>query len=253
MTDKNLERLLSLARVVAMQASLKVISGRPSLRKVEHNLPRDVKIAADRAMESFIIGKIRQASTYPILSEESGFQGKPSGEGYRWIVDPLDGSLNFLRQIPICCISIALWKLTEPILGVVYDFNRNEIFTALVGKGAWLNGNSIHVSKVAEKSDAILCTGFPINTDFSEKSLMKFIKNVLSYKKVRLLGSAALSLAYVSCGRADFYHEDDIKIWDVAAGLALVKAAGGNIRFENWSSKNTLNVKASNPFLLKDI
>jgi myo-inositol-1(or 4)-monophosphatase len=140
----------------------------------------------------------------------------------------------------------------EPLLGVVYDFNRDEMFTGLVTEGAWLNGMPIKVSDVVEESKAVLCTGFPISTDFSELALLNFVKDIQSYRKVRLIGSAALSLAYVASGRVDAYQENDIAIWDVAAGIAIVKAAGGVAHFRPSKVENKLIVKAGNSFLLSD-
>jgi myo-inositol-1(or 4)-monophosphatase len=167
-------------------------------------------------------------------------------------VDPLDGSLNFSRDIPLFCISIALWKEMRPLLGVVYDCNHDEMFTGLVSEGAWLNGTPIQVTNTVKKSEAVLCTGFPVSTDFSENALLTFVRSIQAYKKVRLLGSAALSLAYVASGRADIYNENDIAIWDVAAGISIVEAAGGVVNFRQSEVENRLIVKAGNSLLLND-
>ena len=171
------------------------------------------------------------------------------GDGYQWIVDPLDGSLNFSRSIPICCISIALWKGVEPLLGVIYDFNRDECFVGLVNSKCELNKKEITTSNVKEKYKAILATGFPTNTDFTQNELQKIVIDIQQFKKIRLLGSAALSLAYVACGRVDYYYEN-IKIWDVAAGLALIKSLGGVVHFTKPKNDMTLTVQASNPYIL---
>lgn len=247
MQSVDLIDLLSLALDTAKNAVQNLVKTTKDAKVVAFDLLRDVKVEADRKLEDFIIESLTLKSGYPILSEEAGaLQGRLSNQGLIWIVDPLDGSLNFSRGIPLCCISIGLWKHMEPVLGVVYDFGRNEAFTGIVGEGAWLNGTPISVSKINERLKAVLCTGFPVSTDFSKDSLLKFVEDIRNFKKVRLLGSAALSLAYVSCGRADFYHENDIKIWDVAGGLALTKAAGGIIQFSPSQDEYTLNVSASN-------
>lgn len=251
MQASELKYLLSLAVDTAQKAASNVIKNTVQKKKVIFELRRDIKIKADHEIEEFIIKYLSAQSSYPILSEERGLSNSDNMDtSYKWIVDPLDGSLNFSREIPMYCISIGLWKGMEPILGVVYDFNRIEIFTGIVGSGAWLNGKLVRISRVTKKSKAVLCTGFPVDTDFSNDSLIEFIENIQNFKKVRLLGSAALSLAYVSCGRADYYCEDNIKIWDVAAGLALVKAAGGVIKFYQSKDVNILKVKASNMNLL---
>lgn len=245
------KHLLFLASNTATNAVQQIKKERGYILDIKADLSRDIKIKADYKLEEFIIGALSSQSDYTILSEESRYLNElKTDDTYRWIVDPLDGSLNFSREIPICCISIGLWRGREPILGVIYDFNRNESFTGIVGEGAWLNGLPVQVSKVREESKAVLCTGFPVDTNFSTESLIEFTKSVQKYKKVRLLGSAALSLAYVSCGRADYYYENNIKIWDVAAGLALVKAAGGRISFKSSNIQNALLVKAANPYLL---
>ncbi|MBM3249743.1 MAG: inositol monophosphatase [Candidatus Omnitrophica bacterium] len=251
MQRADLESLLSLAQDAARNAARDILKTTEDTKAVTLDMDRDVKVEADKKLEDSIIERLKLKSGYSIISEEKGFlQGTSQEKDPRWIVDPLDGSLNFSRGIPLSCISIGLWKGMEPILGVVYDFNRGEAFSGIVGAGAWLNGEPIGVSMVVDKHKAVLCTGFPAGTDFSKDSVLKAIEDIRTFKKVRLLGSAALSLAYVSCGRADFYHENDIKIWDAAGGLALVKAAGGAIEFTPSRDELTLNVSASNPFLI---
>ena len=187
-----------------------------------------------------------------ILSEEDDKHDFIFSTNLKWIVDPLDGSINFLRGIPSCAVSIGLIKDGEPILGVVYDFNREEMFSGIVGEGAWLNGRDIYISKVREKSEAIIMTGFPSYTDYSTEALDKYISMVQSFKKIRLIGSAALSLAYVASGRADAYYEKDIKIWDVVAGLALVKSAGGNYTNIKIDKEGKCTAYASNMEILSD-
>jgi len=242
--------LLSLARDISADAARFIGKDIDRYQKVEQDLDRDVKVFADKKLESVIVKQLLEGSQYPVLSEESGLLGGDNkNSDYCWIVDPLDGSLNFSRGIPINCISIALWKGMEPIMGVVYDFNRNETFSGLVGRGAWLNSNPIRIGKISNKSNAILCTGFPVSTDFSKKSLLNFVEQIRKYKKVRILGSAALSLAYVACGRSDVYLENDIMLWDVAAGIALVKAAGGIVQYSSTQDINVLRVFAGNQSL----
>ena len=185
---------------------------------------KDIKISADKEAHEQILHNLKQTDI-PILSEEDNIHDFKTE--LRWVVDPLDGSINFLRSIPFCAVSIGLLHKDEPILGVIHDFNRQETFTGIVGKGAWMNEEPISVSGVQDAAEAVLATGFPTYTDYSEAALKEYISMVRSFKKVRLLGAASLSLAYVACGRLDAYFERDIKVWDVAAGLALVKAAGG--------------------------
>jgi myo-inositol-1(or 4)-monophosphatase len=240
---------LNIAKNVAKKAAIQLFKNTVELRKVHCDLPRDVKVKADQFLDDFIRDQLSQRTDIPIISEES-FESQIFCDGYQWIVDPLDGSLNFSLGIPICCISIALWDGFEPILGVIYDFNRDEIFEGIVGMEGRLNGKPIKPGIIQGKSKAVLVTGFPVKTDFSNEALLNFVENIKYYKKIRLLGSAALSLAYVACGRADIYHENDIKLWDVAAGLAIVNSVGGKIKISSLTDDLTLNVQASNSFLL---
>ena len=240
-----LEEWLGVAEKAANDAGsfLASIKKRDNIRA---DFTKDVKILADLQSEKIILGKLKKETNFDILSEEKGLLLGSSSRGLCWIVDPLDGTVNFLRGIPISCVSIGLWDDNRPLLGVVYDFNKDELFTGIVGVSAWLNHKKIKVSTIPKKEKAVLCTGFPAATDFSTKNLGQFVKKVQDFKKVRLLGSAALSLAYVASGRADAYIEDGIKHWDIAAGVALVKSAGGMVQIKTAANKGSCFVGASN-------
>lgn len=210
-------------------------------KKVLAEPGRDIKLQADRDAEEIILNALG-ASAFPVLAEESGEIGAVDGEKPFWIVDPLDGTLNFSRAIPFCAVSIALSTVDTPMVGVVYDFNRDEMFSGVVGQGAWRNDAPMRVSGVTETCRAVLTAGFPVNFVYEDGPLMEFAKMARSFRKLRMFGSAALSLAYVASGHADAYAEDDIMFWDVAAGLALVEAAGGHVRCEEtgrlkWSRR----------------
>lgn len=193
-------------------------------KKINSNDGKDIKLQADLDSEKIICEILSNAFSYPILSEESYKINEEQKRGIYWVVDPLDGSLNFSQDIPLCCVSIALYKGDNPILGVIYDFNRDEMFSGVVGIGAWLNGEKIIVpKKIKEKNQAVLATGFSSYMNYDREELSKFISYIQEFKKVRLLGSAALSLAYVACGRIDAYYEKDIAFWDIAAGVILAK------------------------------
>lgn len=193
---------------------------------------RDIKLQADRDAEEIILKALAE-SPFPVLAEESGEIGDVDASKPFWIVDPLDGTLNFSRAIPYCAVSIALSTVNAPMVGVVYDFNRDDLFSGVVGEGAWRNGQPMRVSAITETSRAILTAGFPVNFVYEDAPLMEFAKMARSFRKLRMFGSAALSLAYVASGHADAYAEDDIMFWDVAAGLALVQAAGGYVSCED--------------------
>ena len=233
--DYTLPSLLELAKNAVYKAGSTLIEQQNLARQVHQSEARDVKIKGDLLSETIIVESLQLNSSFPILSEEAGIIGKIDREQYLWIVDPIDGSLNYSNGIPFFCISVALWKGNEPILGVIFDFFRNELFSGIIGEGAWLNETAIKTSKIKKKKEAILCTGFPIRTDFSDEGITKFVKQMQAYKKIRLLGSAALSLAYVACGRVDAYMEENIMLWDVGAGCAIVKAAGGEIQINNYN------------------
>ncbi len=228
MSALSVDQLLNIAEATALQAGACLQQNRGSWKSVETAVGRDIKLAADKASEAVIIAELQRQSDYPILSEESGHIAGTSDARF-WVVDPLDGSMNYHQNIPFCCVSIALYAGDTPILGVVYDFNREEMFTGIVEVGAWLNGVPIRTSDIDTPGRAVLVTGFPVQSDFSTASLMKFAEEIQQFKKIRLLGSAALSLSYVACGRADIYQENRIMFWDVAAGCALVKSAGGSV------------------------
>lgn len=252
MTTPRLTDMLSIAEEAIRQAGGFLKTARGASLAVTADVDRDIKLAVDKGSEDIILKALRKHSGLPILAEEQGtVMGQDTAAGLYWIVDPLDGSLNFFRGIPICCVSIGLMQGTEPLLGAVYDFNREEFFSGIVGEGAWLNGVPVRVSSTVELRKAVLCTGFPVATDFSTEALLHFVQQVRHYKKVRLLGSAALSLAYVAAGRADCYYERDIKVWDVAGGLALVKAAGGKIVQSASSSPYVVSVYAGGPDLME--
>lgn len=248
-SNVELSSLLLIAKEAALLAGHFLSKSYAKSLEIDSDSGRDVKLRADKESEAMILDYLKGKSDFSILSEENGMYEKRD-QRFTWIVDPLDGSLNYMRGIPICCVSVGLRQDTGPVLvGAVYDFNNDELFTGIVDQGAWLNDISIRVSSVGKKEKAVVCTGFPVSMDFSQDSLIPFVHKVQEYKKVRLLGSAALSLAYVAAGRADAYMENDIKIWDVAAGIALVKAAGGVVQYNSTGQENTYNVKATNKVL----
>ena len=214
----------------------------------ENNIGREVKIVADRKLNELLVGELKKKSSFNIISEEKTKNIIKENE-YNWILDPLDGSFNYMRGIPIYCISLGLWKGFEPVLGVIYNLANNDTYYGIVGDGAYKNNKQISVSKVISASEAVLCTGFPVNYLYSKDNIIKFTDNIQKYKKIRFLGSAAMSLSFVASGVVDAYLEENIMIWDVAAGIAIVQAAGGNVEFSKGSINNSLNVLAMNSLL----
>jgi myo-inositol-1(or 4)-monophosphatase len=221
--------LLALADRAAAEAGAALKANRAAWAVVEAEEGREVKIGADKKAETLILSVLKDATPYPIISEEAGWaRAMANGDRMIWAVDPLDGSVNYLRDYPHCAVSIALLRDGDPILGVVDCFVLAERFTGIVGEGAWLNGKPMQVSDIANPAAGILQTGVPSRA--SAASMKLFEERLLTWRKVRMIGSAATALAYVAAGRAEAYRESGSMIWDVAAGCALVRAAGGEFR-----------------------
>lgn len=246
MSEQNLKEILKIARDTAITTGNFLARKNALLKQVNKEDRRDVKIEADLQSESMIIDLLSKKTNFSILSEEEGLIER-GDEDFIWIVDPVDGSLNYSRGIPLCCVSIGLWKKDEPVLGVIYDFYRNEVFSGIANKGAWLNNVLIKVSKIKEKEKGVLCTGFPVKTNFSKEKISIFLKQIRVFKKIRLLGSAALSIAYVASSRAEGYYENDIMLWDIAAGIPILLGAGGKINvLEKTPNKYSFNAYLTN-------
>ena len=212
---------------------------------------KDIKTKADQDAHKYIIDELSKTDL-PVFSEE-GHSSSFNLNELQWIIDPLDGTYNFTRGFKMAAVSIALWDKSIPIFGVVYNLFTNEIFSSIQDQGAFKNKERIIVNNLKHQNQAILATGFPSGRDYSKKSLNDFILNVQEYKKIRMLGSAALMLVYVACGYFDVYHEEDIYIWDVAAGLAIILEAGGKYSIQSGSSDFKYNVKATNKCLINKI
>ena len=210
-----------------------------TVKKINSEEGKDIKLELDIESEKNITSILTNDFNYAVLGEEKGLTRELVKNEPYWIVDPIDGTLNFSRDNPACCISIAFWKNKDPIFGVIYDFNRDELFYGYVEVGAWLNKEKLKPHKIKKKKQSILATGFPNNMTNDENSLKKFILQVQEYKKVRIIGSAALSLAYVSCGRFDAYMENNIKFWDVAAGIAINKVMNNKYEIEYLENYET--------------
>lgn len=185
---------------------------------------RDIKLQEDAASEAMIREFLgRQPDPLPVLGEEAGWAG-PAAEGdeLHWVIDPLDGSFNYFRGLPLYAVSIALCAGRRTVLGAIYDPERDELFTGGAGLGLSLNGTMVAQPAAARQ---MLATGFPSKADVNV-TLSRLGTLTAGWTKMRMLGSAALSLAWVAAGRLDGYTESGIMWWDVAAGLALAEGAG---------------------------
>ncbi|PTY05401.1 hypothetical protein DB347_13540, partial [Opitutaceae bacterium EW11] len=191
----------------------------------------DIVTAADKEAEAFIVRElIRQFPGHHIVGEEGGGQGAAAASApYHWFVDPIDGTVNFASKLPHFCTSIALASPDrQPLLGVVFDPTRNELFTAVRGSGAFLNGKRLRVTETAELIDAVITSGFPYDKHTNpDNNLKEWAAFLVKIRGERRFGSAALDLCYVAAGRLDGYWEKDLKPYDVMAGLLLVREAGG--------------------------
>ncbi|MCB1247129.1 MAG: inositol monophosphatase, partial [Acidimicrobiia bacterium] len=188
----------------------------------------DPVTATDRASEDAILAVLgAERPGDAILAEESG--GTP-GDGRHWIVDPLDGTVNFVHGIPHIAVSVALYDGPHAIVGVVHDVVRNEVFAAQAGAGATVDGDPLAVSRTNDLGLSVVATGFPYDHDVRADALAAVVRDVLrSVNGIRRFGSAALDLAWVAAGRYDAYWELGIAPWDGAAGLLIVREAGGRV------------------------
>ncbi|HHX01212.1 MAG TPA: inositol monophosphatase [Firmicutes bacterium] len=196
---------------------------------IEYKGEIDLITDADRASEALLIRAI--TNTHPqhaILTEEGGKLGNPDSD-YLWVIDPLDGTTNFAHRLPYFSVSIALLEKTEPILAVVYNPIADEMFAAEAGSGAWLNDHPIRVSRTTDLKSSLLCTGFPYDMRLEQNNTANYANLVMQTQGVLRLGSAALDLCYVACGRLDGFWEFHLKPWDMAAGALIVAEAGGMV------------------------
>ena len=248
-THKNTySKELLLAKNAAKKAGNFLTQNRHILNTSLFSDNKDIKLQADISAEELIKDIISNESSIPILAEESGLSSDSIDKIF-WVVDPLDGTANFSRDIPICCVSIALVKKLEPILGVVYDFNNKDLYEGSIYSKAALNGRNISVSETSSPAEGILMTGLPNATDYSNDSLIKMINNFQNWRKVRMIGSAAIASVFVASGKADLYTENKTYLWDVAAGAAIVNAAGGEALILNQNEKFQVDVRFSNSLI----
>ena len=201
-----------------------------STEKVEIKGRNDMVSYVDKTSEQMLIeGLSKLIPECAFLAEESTVAYKMDAE-YTWIIDPLDGTTNFIHGLPVFSTSIGLLHHDQLVGGIVYEINRDELFSATLGQGAFLNGRPIHVTNTPTVLDSLICTGFPVQ-DFSHlDEYLAIIRDLVQHSHgLRRVGSAATDLAYVACGRYDAFFEYNLNPWDVAAGILLVKEAGGTV------------------------
>lgn len=252
----NLERLTEDAAAICRLAGNFIERQRPRLdgelveEKSRHNLVSFVDKEAEIILKNGF-SELLPGSGY--VAEESGSQ---SGSSFVWIIDPLDGTTNYIHGVPIYSVSVALQQDKKTILGIVYDIPRNELFTAWHGGGAYMNGRRIKVSCTANLDRSLLATGFPYH-DFSRmQQYLRLFERLMQHSRgVRRLGSAALDLAWVANGRFDAFFEYSLNPWDVAAGALLVEEAGGKVSTFDGGSNYVFgsDIAAGNPLVHQEL
>ena len=197
--------------------------------KIEYKGLNDLVSYVDKTAEAMIVEALEK------ILPEAGFLTEEktinrTGERYNWIIDPLDGTTNFIHGLTVFAVSVALKEYDELVAGVVYEVNLDECFYAWKGAPAYLNGKEIHVSKAPKIADSLLATGFPYYDFTKQPQYIALFTDLMQHcHGLRRLGSAATDLAYTACGRFDGYYEYNLKPWDIAAGIVIVRQAGGTV------------------------
>ena len=239
-----LDAWMEIAKLAAIEGGNYLLANQGKDQEVLLSEGRDIKLKLDTDTEHLIKKILKSKSSFSILGEETGSSGD-LGELY-WVVDPLDGTSNFLRGIPISCVSIALMQNLNPVLGVIYDFNNDDLYFGHQDSKAFLNQKEISVSNYSKKNESTLVTGIPAKTNYSDDEFIQLISTFQAWKKIRMIGSAAMAAVYVAAGKAERCQENGIFLWDIAAGAAIVSAAGGIASITNLQSDFRVDAQFSN-------
>jgi myo-inositol-1(or 4)-monophosphatase len=212
----------------------------------------DIKLELDVRCQDLITEKILAAFPGHAIYGEEGLAGDQDSE-YQWIVDPIDGTVNFFYGIPHFCVSIALRRGEEMQVGVIYDTMMDEMFEGVRGGVPLRNGVEMRASARDEMGQAMVTVGFSKTEEGMKRGMAKFERYATQVRKTRMMGSAALGMAYVACGRLDAYIEEQISLWDIAAGWLLVEAAGGDVAMSPGKEKeDTWSIVVTNGKLVFD-
>jgi len=225
--------------------------GKQGLKMHSKSTCIDIVTEVDKRSEEIIIDFItKHYPEHDILAEESGLSG--GAADYRWVVDPLDGTTNFAQGLPIFSVSVALEYKGETVLGVVYTPVVGQLFTAIRGQGAYLNGKKLHVSEKTDLIESVLATGFPYDkASHAANNLVYFNALIVKTRAIRRFGSAAYDLACTATGTFDGYWEMNLSPWDVAAGILLVEEAGGKV--VHFRQDRKISIIAGNEVMVKKI
>ena len=241
----NINECLDAAKQASLLAGGKLRASFFESQELISNSGRDIKLAIDQEIEGDIKGQLQRFG-YGFLGEETGLNIDDSSE-YFWVVDPLDGTSNFYRNIPICANSIALMDSNLNVhVAVVNNFLEEKLYFASKGNGSFCNDLSLSVSETLLKSSSTLMTGIPAKTNYLDSEFHEMIQLFQEWKKVRMIGSAAIAGAWVAEGIADCYKENGIFIWDVAATMLLVQEAGGKISMSNPNDEMRVDAEFTN-------
>ncbi|MGM9811210.1 MAG: inositol monophosphatase family protein [Muribaculaceae bacterium] len=251
--ELNTDDLLLHATELARKAGMVQLEYFRSGRLTAENKLNDADIvtAADRASEATVISGIRQRyANHRILSEESGLS--QSDSPFEWVIDPLDGTTNFNAGLPLFAVSIGIKHKGETIVGVVYAPYIDELFHAVKGEGAYLNGRRIGVSHCTELSKAVVGTGFPVDKMLTtDNNTDNFVKILPLTRAVRRLGSAAMDICYVALGAFDAFWEINLHEWDVCAALLIAQEAGAES--EHFRTDRNVSVVVGTPAIKQQI
>lgn len=259
MKNNNFSELTNMAIDTALEAGKILHEGFGTNFKISSKEGRNNLVTEyDLKSEKFIIDKLHTAfPEHNFLAEESGIsEFNNNSDEITWVIDPLDGTVNFAHNLPVFSVSIAACRGREILSGVIYQPILDELFVAEKGKGSFMNGSAIHVSSSDKFPAAFLVTGFPYNVNSNPRYCIdSFVDIILEGIPIRRLGSAAMDLAYVACGRFDGFFEINLKPWDVAAGVLLVNEAGGKVtQYDNskyWITEQS--ILATNGIIHNDI
>lgn len=265
MKESNLKKALGWAVDAANAAGLLMEKNLNRPKKMNHVEQHDIKLELDVRCQKTIENKLLKEFPEAAILGEEGVSGDQEA-AYRWVVDPIDGTVNFTYGIPHACVSIALQRRTkgvsaepnpdaayETVVGVVLDPFCHEIWTAIKGQSARLNGRKITVSSRTRLDESIITMGFAKTTETLNEMLPRFGNVIRKVRKVRIMGSAALALTYVASGRFEAYWEGGIRLWDIAAGGLIVECAGGEFWNEPVNNDHTYRVIASNGLVRKKL
>lgn len=251
----DIEELLESTKSIVQKIAHKIINYSESddlkAYHFDHNIDKEIKALADSVIEENLLSELKPLGI-PILSEESGLI-KSSESEYLFVVDPLDGTFNYVRNFGSSAISVALFKQDKPLFGVIYDIEKQLLYWGGSIYGAYCGETKINVSNSTILRQSLVCSGFPVRYNLDKITEDNLLNILTSFAKVRMIGSAAISIANVAQGTSDAYFEKNIMLWDIAAGLAIVEGAGGSYFLIPTSEEYSFDVGVSNNELLKKI